>query len=309
MDYFALLNEICDNVDNVEEKQEKCCEKQDIQKKDFVNVCVNCGRVANNITEEENPYNPNCIKQNIFYPSLTTQTTMSKSYNSKYKSLQRISKWNSTSSKDTEANKCYKLIEEMMLLIIPNFKENHCLGEKVLFRAKLYWKAFYYNFRKNKAKNPTKPKSTRGEPRKCLFGFCIIKGLEYYEVEIKLIDTLKGLEVNIKKYNEVLAIRIEEDEDKVFVNKQTEKFLDIINHHNPFITLEVLKERYNINKKNKINKSTLPKRQRIDVNDNSLLKAIAYDYIRGSITKQDACEPDILHISSLTLNKALKLII
>ena len=61
-----------------------------------------------------------------------------------HKSLQRINKWVSSSSKDTEANKCYKLIEKMLLLIIPNFKKDNCLGEKILFKAKLYWKDLYY---------------------------------------------------------------------------------------------------------------------------------------------------------------------
>ena len=306
MDYFALLNNICDKVDYVEEK-EKCCDEPDVQIKDFVNVCVNCGIVQDNMIEEVDAYNPNCIKENIFYPK-SSATIIGKTNNPKFKSLSRISKWTSHSSKDTEANKCYKLIEEMLLKIISNFKKDNCLGEKVLFKAKLYWKAFYYNFRKNKEENPTKPKSTRGEPRKCLFGFCILKGLEFYDFEFKVIQTLKDLGVNIKKYNDVLKTKVEDD-DKIFVNKQINKYLEIINNHNPFITLEVLTERYNINMKNKIRCSILPKREQINVNPSSLLKAISYDYIRDSITKQDACEADLLNISSLTLNKALKIII
>lgn len=310
MDYLSLLNSICDKVDDETiEPKKNCCNNPDIQVRDYVNVCVNCGRVNKERIEEEDPYNPNCIKQSIFYPSMNSATTMGNTYG-KYKALTRINKWNSVSSKDTEANKCYKLIEAMLLKIIPNFKKDNCLGEKILFKSKLYWKTLYYEVLSNKITLPNgeKGKSTRGEPRKCLFGFCIVKALEYHDQEFDLIDTLKSLGVNIKKYNEVLKNKIE-CEEKTFVNKQFARHLVIINSHNPFITLELLIDRYNINKKNKIDKSRLPKPQRIDVNDNSLLKAIAYDYIKGSITKQDACEHDILHISSLTLNKALKLIV
>ncbi len=306
MDYFALLNKICDKVDSEEETKDTCCDTPDIQIRDFVNVCVNCGVVVNETVEEENPFVEHCIKTSVFYPSMSYATTMSNTYASKHKSLQRMSKWSSHSSKDTEANKCYKLIETMLLNIIPNFKENRCLGEKILHKAKLYWKTIYYELLPNAPQG--QPKSTRGQPRKCLFGFCIIKALEYLDQEFKLLDTLKSLGVNINKYNKVLKNKID-DEDKTFVNKQFVKYLEIINSHNPFITLEILIERYNVNIKNKINKSHLPKKQRINVNPSSLLKAISYDYIRDSINKQDACEPDILHISSLTLNKALKIIV
>lgn len=299
MDYFSLLNNICDKVDIVEEQKPLCyCDEPDFQIRDFVNVCVNCGIVCNHITEEENPFVEHCIKPNVFYPNMNSATTMSKTGN--YKSLNRIDKWTSHSSKDAEANTCYKLIEEMILLIIPNLKKDKCLGEKVLHKAKLYWKAFYYEILE---------KSTRGERRKCLFGFCIVKAMEYYDIEFKLLETLKALGVDIKKYNEVLRHRVKDTDEKTFVNKQTEKFLDIIQTHNPFITLEIIRERYDVNMKLKISKNHLPKPQRINVNPNSLLKAIAYDYIKEAITKQDACEHNILNISNITLNKALKLII
>ena len=67
--------------------------------------------------EEVDAYNPNCIKENIFYPK-TSATIIGNAYGSKYKSLNRISKWTSHSSKDTEANRCYVLIEDMILKII-----------------------------------------------------------------------------------------------------------------------------------------------------------------------------------------------
>ena len=294
MEYLALFNEAFEKVD----KEDKgCCLNPDIQHRDFTMLCVNCG-VVQQQCEEENPYIPNSIKENVFYPSLSSATTMS--YSHKHKSLQRLDKWSSYSSKDAEANKCYGIITDMMLNVIPNLKEDNCLGERILHKAKLYWKALYYDILK---------KSTRGERRKCLFGFCIIKAFEFYEVDFKILEILKNMNVDIKKYNEVLKLRINNDEDKVYVNKQFSKFLKIINQHNPFITLEILVERYNINKKNKIAKSKLPKGQRIGVNDSSLLKAIAYDFIKDDITKQEACDDDVLDISSLTLNKALKLII
>ena len=303
MDYFKLFDDL--DLHKLEEKVEDeiviedCCNNKEIVIADYNYVCSNCGIIQKtdylvDVIDYDNPPQ----KIDVFNPNKSMTSWVGNiGYDNKYKALSRINKWMNYSSKDVEANKCYKLIEDMILLIIPNLKMNHCLGEKILNQSKLYWKALYYT---------DLEKSTRGTPRKCLFSFCIIKSLENYKVDFTLLDTLKKLEVKVIKYNEVLKTKIT-GQEKTFAHKQFNKYLEIINNYEPNITLDILIERYNINMKNKINKSKLPKNQRININKGTMLKAIAFDYIKNHITKQDACD-DILTISFLTLNKAIKLI-
>ena len=319
MDYNNLLNsldmyklenvEIVENVE-IEEIVEikNCCNEKKIVLTNHIYVCCNCGIVDKTEYEIEtedfkNPHQ----RPDVFFPNKSMNSWVGYvNSNSKYKTIKRINKWMNYSSKDNEANKCYNIIEKMIKLIFPNLQQNHNIGEKILYQSKLLWKALYYS---------KLVKSTRGEPRKCLFAFCIIKSLENYKIDFILLDTLnilllKNTKKNtniITKYNKVLTFKIQ-GEEKTFINRHISKYLEIINRYDTTITLDILTEKYNINIKNKINKNKLEKKNRININPSSIIKAISYDYIKTHITKHEACDI-LLNISSLTLNKALKIII
>lgn len=333
MDYFKLLDqldlhkleeEVKEEQKNISQRETQlvCCDNQEIQISNHTYVCISCGIIQKTDYETVIDYKNPQEKIDVFNPNKSMNTWVGYiGSNNKYKSLNRINKWMNYSSQDVEANNCYKLIKNMILLIIPNLKENCCLGEKILNQAKLYWKALYYTDIPNAvdySKGKPRPKSTRGEPRKCLFAFCIIRSLENYKINFVLLDTLKKILILpnmkpkekrniIEKYNKVLLTKIK-GEDKTFHHREFNKYLEIINKYEPHINLDILTERYNINMKNKISKSKLEKKYKININPSSLLKAISYSYIKNHLTKQEACDK-VLIISFLTLNKALKLII
>ena len=297
MDYLSLFDDfnIFEKEETKEEINEDCCDNKEIIISDFNNVCRNCGCVSKDKVDNDGDYSDNAVKViDIFNESKSTSFWIRGG--SEFSALKRLNKWSNYSSKEAEANKCYLIIKTLLENIVPNFKENMCIGEKILIQAKLYWRQLYM----------IDKIATRGAPRNCLFVFCIIKSLEYHEIPFELLDLLKTLEIDIGKYNKALLRKVEGD-DKTFVNPRFFKYLEIIQKYNKDITLNDLIEKYNINKKNKIKCNSLEKKLRININDNSMLKGISYYYIKDFITKQEICIE--LDISSLTLNKSIKLII
>ena len=311
---MKLLEQLDDVIssDSSEDDTIKCemCSKTDMIIDSGNMICNSCGVIQSNnmISDCEFKDLERCnIQTNVFF---TPKTYISGGNNKMSKTLSRLHKWSNgtSSSREMEANKCYGLIEEMILNIIPDLKENNRLGEKVLHKSKLYWKHLYMDKNIKKSLNSKKDKagSTRGEPRKCIFAYCIIKSLELYDTNYNLLEILDILDIDIEKYNKHLILKIDGD-DKTFVSDKFEPYLDIINKYRPDITLEELIEKYNLNKKNKIEKRKLPKCQRININDSSIIKTISYMFIREYITKGEGIK--LFDTSSLTLDKALHLII
>lgn len=315
MDYFKLLEQLDDVIssENSSDEEPTCqhCGGIDMIIDNYNMICQGCGVIhKRNMTSEcEFKDLERCnIQTNVFFQP---KVHIGNGGGSMGNTLRRLQKWSNgtSSSREMEANTCYGLIEEMIRKIIPDLKDNCCLGEKVLHKSKLYWKHLYMDKNLKKSANAIKKGkagSTRGEPRRCVFTYCIIKSLEVYETEYNLLEILDNLDIDIEKYNKHLVLKINGDE-KTFVSDKFEPYLDIINKYRPDITLDQLINKYNLNKKNKIEKRKLAKCQRININDSSIIKTISYIFIREYITKQEGIK--LFDTSSLTLDKALHLII
>ena len=202
--------------------------------------------------------------------------------------------WANHNHKEVEANKSYKLIEKMILLLIPNLKSNNKLGDKILNHSKLVYHNLYI----------VEKVKSRNNIRKGLFMYSIMKALDHYDFEYDIFELLNTFNIVLFKYNKAL-IKIIGDDEKIYLHKNIRKYLEIINKYIPEYTLKDLIFRFNINFKLKLeNKCT---DNSINVNENSMLKGISYLVLEEYITKQEAY--NLFDITSITLNKCLNYII
>ncbi len=320
MNYLELFKQLDEKTEEKETETDiticEFCGSNDIVLDNCQLVCRGCGIVKDNNCQsgdaEFNDLERVSVQTNVFIKPKTYVSGGNKL-------LERLQKWSNGTgaSREMEANTCYGLIKSMILQIIPDMKENNCLGEKVLHKAKLFWFHLYMdkNIKKTIGSKPDKAGSTRGEPRRCLFIYCIIKALESQNQPVNILDLFEVFNSHLEdhkkkafldKYNKHLITKLETD-DKTFVSDKFIPYLKIINKYRPDITLTQLVEKYNINKKNKIEKRKGHKHQRININDSSMIKTISYMYISEFVNKTEG--KDLFDTSVLTIDKAIRLII
>jgi hypothetical protein len=195
MDYsnlFLELDNISKNVsrdkDVVDVVKKNCCDNTEIILDKYIYVCKNCGVINETKKILDNEFTKNSgFISNIFEPSKSTRFYI-KGNNFR---LKKINKWLNYNSKEAEANKCYSIIENMLEKIKETYEMNKKIFSKILHQSKLYWKSLYFD----------KKVKTRGKPRECLFAFCIIRSLIFYEYDFELLELLKIYNIDFNKYN------------------------------------------------------------------------------------------------------------
>ena len=193
-------------------------------------VCGNCGIIYNKIIDESSEtrfygasdnksVNPTrCGKPiNPLLPKSSMGTQMSVSYNSKYKSLTRLHRWNQMPADERSLNEVFKKID-MYVRDTP-------INSKIISETKLYYK-------KLSEKTEIKGFLTRGDIRisliaACLFVSCKNNNKPMREVEIAKIfgidqsDVTKGL----KKFGEL------EKSKNLLINSYSNNIHDFINKY------------------------------------------------------------------------------
>lgn len=294
MDYLDLLKHL-DNKVEIKEIEEIECE-HDIILSDYTYVCRKCGVIQSEEYEKED-YNStqHCIQQTSLF--FKPRTYISSGNSDKHKVLTRLHQWANYNTREVEADKCYGLIKDMLIILIPNYEGENHIGDKILNHAKLIWYNLYI------LAEDEKKIRTRSAIRKGVFAYCIFKAFNQFDYNYDIIESLSQLNIPISKYNKAL-LKVN-DEDKIYLHTRLLKYLEIIQTYRPDISQYYLIERFNENYKNKIKKNK--QENRINVNKNSLLKTLSYKIISKFITKQEAYLQ--FDITAITLSKSLRHII
>lgn len=158
------------------QKNKLCCDNPQIYNDNISLTCHNCGRI--------NPHYEEILPSSALNPKFQAKTYVP--YNSKYRHLSRLNKWDSD-YKETTANKSYLDIREIC--------DNYNLGPRIKDRACFVYKYIYID------NNIT----SRNKIKQSLYIICIKKAATFNNIKLNLNTLLNDYELTMKNYNKAYS--------------------------------------------------------------------------------------------------------
>ncbi len=264
MDYSIFFKKLNNYNEEQKEIKEECCDNKKIiiDISNNIAICENCGNteiyhefIQENYLTQTNPH----YKLTSIIP-----------YSNKFKSLNRIQKWNNYSYQENTALISYKEIRKIGLELK--------LSNEIINNAIQLYKYFYIN----------ENISTRNKIKKSLYIYCIF----YYSFEknfFNIFEVLKKYNLNVSNFNKAI---LRTTLKKFLLQQNMEKYINIIK--------KKYKIEYELKKIILLYNEYLKKN--IKFNSNTILILVFYDLLKIK-NKNEFFK--LFNISKSTLKKIL----